>query len=109
MMRFPLWAYGIAIASVLGVAWIIRTDGYRDGQAAARAQCSAEQARQAEANRNAIDAANKRLVELADELTLKELQVDDYVKAIDRATAEDPRGADQCLDPDGVRRLNTLR
>ena len=101
------------LMTLAGGAWAvcshIRAEGFREGYAKASAECEAEQQRQEIANRNAIDAANRRLLELADQLSLKELQVDDYVKAIDLATAQDPRGADACLDPDGVRRLNTLR
>ena len=105
-------AAGIVLAiggGLWGVYAHVRGEGYRDGRAAAEAECEAAQRRQQLANQNAIDAANRRLLDLADQLTLKELQVDDYVKAIDLATARDPRGTEQCLDPDGVRRLNTVR
>lgn len=101
------------LAALAGGAWAvyahIRAEGYRDGYAKASAECEAEQQAQARANRNAIAAANKRLLELADQLSFKELQLDDAIKAIDLATAQDPRGGDACIDPDGVRRLNTLR
>jgi hypothetical protein len=112
-MKLPIWAYAATAVIVLGglggaVAYI-RHEGYRDGEAAATARCAEEQARAARANQNAIDAANKRLIERADELMQKELQLDDYVKAIDLATAQDPRAGDQCLDADSVRRLNSIR
>lgn len=112
-LLWRLVTIGGVVAALAGGLWgvysYIRTEGYRDGYAKASAECEAEQRRQEIANRNAIDAANKRLIELADELSLKELQVDDYVKAIDLATAQDPRGGDACLDPGSVHRLNTLR
>jgi hypothetical protein len=112
-LLWRLLTIGSVLAALAGGVWAIyahiRAEGYREGYAKASAECEAEQRAQELANRNAIDAANKRLLELANQLSLKELQVDDYVKAIDLATAQDPRGADACLDPDGVRRLNTLR
>lgn len=112
-LLWRLVTIGGVIAGLGGVAWAayahIRAEGFREGYSRASAECEAEQRQQGIANRNAIDAANKRLIELADQLSLKELQVDDYVKAIDLATAQDPRGGDACLEPDGVRRLNTLR
>lgn len=112
-MRLPVWAYGAIAVLVLGglggIATYIRHEGYRDGQAVGRAECEADKAAMARANQNAIDASNKQLLERADELIQKELQLDDYVKAIDLATARDPRAGDQCLDVDGVRRLNSIR
>ena len=96
-----------------GAVWAIyahiRAEGYRAGYAVAEAECEAEKRAQAVANRNAIDQANRRLLEMADQLVLKELQVDDYVKAIDLASAEDPDSGELCLLPPSVRRLNTLR
>lgn len=112
-LLWRLVTIGSVLAALAGGAWAvyahIRAEGFREGYAKASAECEAEQKKQEIANRTAIDAANKRLIQLADQLSLKELQVDDYVKAIDLATAQDPRGGDACLDPDGVRRLNTLR
>lgn len=95
--------------AIWGVYAYVRHEGFVEGFAKAEAKCEAEQKKQEIANQNAIDAANKRLIDLAEELTLQKLQVDDYVKAIDLATAADPRGADQCLDARGVRRLNSVR
>lgn len=92
-----------------GIYALIRADGVREGRAAAEAECTAERLRLERANQAAIDAANRRLVELADQLRLRELQLDDYVKAIDLASAADPGGAAVCLDALGVRRLNTIR
>lgn len=92
-----------------GVYAHIRAEGYREGYAKSQSECEAEQKAMELANRNAIDLANKRLLEMADELSLQKLQVDDYVKAIDLATAQDPHGADLCLDPAGVHRLNAIR
>lgn len=101
------------LSALTGLGWAvyshIRAEGYREGFAKAEAKCEDEQRKQALANQNAIDAANKRLLELAEELSLQKLQVDDYVKAIDLATAADPRGGDLCLDADSVRRLNAIR
>lgn len=91
-----------------GVYAHIRAEGYREGYGKAQAECEAEQKAMELANNNAISAANKRLIEIADELSLQKLQVDDYVKAIDLATAQDPRGAALCLGPDSVRRLNAV-
>lgn len=99
----------VAGGAIWGVYAHIRAEGYREGFAVAEAECEAEQKKQELANQNAISAANKRLIDLAEELTLQKLQVDDYVKAIDLATAADPRGTDQCLSADGVRRLNSVR
>lgn len=103
---------GVLAAVLGGVGALyayVRHEGYVDGYQKAEAECEADKRRQELANRNAIDAANRRLVELADQLELKGLQLDDYVKAIDLATAEDPRGGDACLAADGVRRLNAIR
>lgn len=105
-------AVAVLVATVGGGLWsitaMIRADGYRDGFAQAEAECAAERQRLEIANRNAIDAANKRLLEMAEHLTLTELQLDDYVKAIDLATGADLGGAALCLTVDGVRRLNAL-
>lgn len=99
----------VLAGSVGGLYLAVRHAGYVDGYAKASAECEAEKAKQEAANRNAVDAANRRLMDLADQLALKELEVDDYVKAIDLATAADPHGGDACLDPVSVRRLNTIR
>lgn len=99
----------VAGGAVWGVYAHIRAEGYREGFSVAEARCEAEQQKQELANRNAIAAASKQLVERADDLVKKELQLDDYVKAIDLATAQDPRGADMCLDAAGVHRLNSVR
>lgn len=105
-------AVAVLVATVGGGLWsiyaMIRADAWRDGFAAAEAECAAERRRIEIANRNAIDAANRRLIEMAEHLTLTELQLDDYVKAIDLATGADPGGAALCLTVDGVRRLNAL-
>lgn len=112
-MRLPIWAHASALAALLAAGWAayshIRAEDYREGFAVAEAACTAEQQKQELANRDAIDVANKRLIELAGELTLKELQVDDYVKAIDLAAAADPSAAEQCLGIDSVRRINAIR
>lgn len=92
-----------------GVYAYIRGQGYDAGYATASAECEAEQQKQAADNRDAIAAANKRLIELTHELSLKEMRVDDLVQQTDLATAQDPRGGDACLDADGVRRLNAYR
>lgn len=112
-MRLPIWAYAAILVVVLaglgGVAAYIRHEGYRDGQAAARAEFEAERQKLELANRTAVDVANRRLIQLADQLSLKELQVDDYVKALDLNAAEDTRAGELCLDVGSVRRLNTIR
>jgi len=112
-MRLPLWGYGLLFGVLLAAGWAayahIRAEGYREGFAVAEAACEAEQRKQETANRNAIDAANKQLVERADELIKKELQLDDYVKANDLLAAQDPDAGGQCLSAGSVRRLNTIR
>jgi hypothetical protein len=112
-MRFPLWAYGLAAGALLAAGWAvyshIRAEGYREGFAVAEAACEAEQRKQELANRNAIDAANKQLLERADELVQKELQLDDYVKANDFLAAQEPGADSMCLPAGSVRRLNTIR
>ncbi len=112
-MRLPLWVYGVAAALLLAAGWAayshIRAEGYRDGFAVAEAACEAEQQKQETANRNAIDAANKQLLERADDLIKKELQLDDYVKANDLLAAQDPGAGGKCLPAGSVRRLNTIR
>lgn len=117
LRALPLLWRVLAIAGVLSAATglgraaysHIRAEGYREGFAKAEARCEDDKRKQEIANQNAIAAANKQLVERADELVKKELQLDDYVKAIDAATGADPRGGDRCLDADGVRRLNAIR
>lgn len=95
--------------AVWGVYAYVRHEGYVEGFAKAEAECEAEQKKQEIANQNAISAANKRLIDLAEELTLQKLQVDDYVKAIDLATAADPDLSALCVDARGVQRLNRIR
>lgn len=112
-LLWRLVTIGSVLATLAGGAWAvyahIRAEGFRQGYAKASAECEAEQQRQELANRKAIDAAHKQLIEMSDELALKELQVDDYVKALDLAAAADPRAAEQCLGADSVRRLNAIR
>lgn len=112
-MKLPIWAYA-AIAIVLlgglgGAVTYIRHEGYRDGEAAATARCAEQQAKLARENQNAINAANKQLVERADELVLKELQLDDYVKANDLLAAAEPGADVLCLPAGSVRRVNSVR
>jgi hypothetical protein len=112
-MRLPLWIYGLAAGAVLAAGCAaythIRAEGYRDGFAVAEAACEAQRQKQETANSNAIDAANKQLLERADELMKKELQLDDYVKANDLLAAEAPGADGKCLPAGSVRRLNTIR
>jgi len=112
-MRLHLGAYAAAAALLLAAGWVayshIRAEGYREGFAVAEAACEAEQRKQELANRNAIDAANKQLLERADELVKKELQLDDYVKANDLLAAQSPGADGKCLPAGSVRRLNTIR
>lgn len=110
------WRLGLAVAGVaaivggLGAAYLyVRHQGYSNGFADARASCEVEAERQAEANRNAIREAEQRLYELADQLSLKDLELDDALADIDAAVAADPDGDLLCLDADSLQRLNAIR
>lgn len=110
------WRIGLAIAGTLAVVGglgatyvYVRHQGYSQGFAEARTVCAAEQAEQAEANRAAVRDAEQRLYELADQLSLKELELDDALADIDAAVAADPDGDLLCLDADSLQRLNAIR
>ena len=112
-MRLPIWAYAGIVVAILGGGWglyaHIRAEGFREGVAVTEAACKAEQQKRELANRNAITAASKQLIERADELMKKELQLDDYVKANDLLAHQEPGADGECLPVGSVRRLNTVR
>jgi hypothetical protein len=95
--------------SVWGVYAYVRHQGYVDGYTVARQQCEDEKQKQETANQNAMNAAAKRLTEALKLLAIKEVQLDDYLKALDLAADQEPGGGDACLDPDSVRRLSAIQ
>lgn len=105
-----LASVALALVTVLGGLYLgIRQSGYRDGYAKASTACAAERAKQEAANRAAIRTAEQQLLRTADALATKTKELDDALAETDAATAADPHGADQCLDPLGLRRLNAIR
>jgi hypothetical protein len=87
----------------------IKNDAYAQGYDAAKAACEAEKAAQEAANRKAMEEATKALDALQQKLELKDIQLDDYLKAVDLAADQGPGAADQCLDADSVRRLSRFQ
>lgn len=102
-----------AIGAVGGALWgvyaYVRHQGYVAGYADATARCEAERKAQRQANQDAIDAANRELFRVADELSLKQSELDDARDALEAAAAADPHGARECLGIDSVRRLAPIR
>lgn len=110
------WRAGITIALVLafvgaagGAYLYIRHQAYQDGYSAAAAACERQKQEQAEANRAAISEAEKRLLSAADELSLRNMELDNAIEALSAAADADPNGLLECLGPDGLYRLNTIR
>lgn len=98
------------LLAVLGGLYLgIRASGYRDGYAKAASDCATERARMEQANRDAIRTAEQQLIRSADQLATTQTELDHALAATDAATAADPHGSDQCLDADGLRRLNAYR
>jgi hypothetical protein len=99
-----------ALGGALGGLYAhIRHTGYVDGFAVAAARCEADKRAQEAANRAAIDAAGRRLEDLKQQLQLKDLQLDDYLKALDLSADAGAGAGDLCLDDGGVRRLDAIR
>jgi len=106
------WRIGLFVVLLLGVAGLyltIRHQAYSDGFATAQAECEREKREQAEANRKVIAGAEKRLLDAANELSLKNMELDDAIESISAAADADPDGALECLGADSLRRLNTIR
>jgi hypothetical protein len=111
-----LWQV-LTILGALGAAggllsWLytsVRHQGFVEGEASARAECEAEKAAQRKANQDAIDAGNRRLIRLADELSTTEMETDHAVAAALAAAAADPTGDSECLPLGSVQRLQTIR
>jgi len=103
----------LAIAAVLGAvggfAAYVRHLGYQDGHDDASRACEAEQQRIEDANNQAIGDAERELIRMADDLSLRHLELDNALSGIDQAAAADPAGANLCLGPGSVQRLNAIR
>jgi hypothetical protein len=107
-----LWRLGLILAfaaSLGGVYLYVRHQGYEAGYSRAEAECEAEKAAQVAANRKAMQEAEKRLLAAADELSLKNMEMDNAIEALAAAAAADPNGALECLGIDSLLRLNTIR
>jgi hypothetical protein len=93
-----------------GLAYVakIKHDAYAQGYDAAKAKCEAEKAAQEAANRKAMEEATKALDDLQQKLELKDIQLDDYLKAVDLAADAAPGASDQCLDAPSVLRLSRI-
>jgi len=100
---------GLAASTLGGLYLAVRQAGHAAGFAEASAACAAERQRMEDANRAAIRSAEQQLLRTADELAQKSKELDDALAATDEATAADPRGPEQCLAADGLRRLNAIR
>lgn len=96
----------IALVALVGLYAVHRNQIYTEGFRAAEIRCEQDKAALAEANRKAIAEAEKRLLRAADELSLKNLELDDALAAIESAASADPDGGTLCLSGDSVRRLN---
>ncbi|HWU19392.1 MAG TPA: hypothetical protein VN155_17050 [Devosia sp.] len=110
------WRAGISIALVLalvgavgGAYLYIRHQAYQDGYSAASVACERQKQEQAQANRAAISEAEKRLLNAADELSLKNMELDNAIEALSAAADADPNGLLDCLGVGGVQRLNEIR
>jgi uncharacterized protein HemX len=103
----------VGIVGLLGGAGIyvakIKHDAYQSGYEAARAKCEQEKAAQEAANRKVMEEATKALDTLQRQLELKQLQVDDVLKAIDLAADADPNGGTCGLDVGSVRRIGAIQ
>lgn len=104
-----LGGIGAAGGLLWGAYAAVRHQGYVDGEAEATARCEAEKARQREANRNAIDAGNRHIIRLADELSTSNQEMDDAVASALAAAAADPTGDRECLPLGSVRRVAPIR
>jgi len=104
-----LGAIGAAGGTLWGLYALVRHQGYVEGQAAATARCEADKADQRKANQEAIDAGNRRLIRLADQLSSTEQETDNVVAAALAAAAADPLGDGECLPLGSVQRLQTIR
>ncbi len=114
LLRALPWVWRLAsvamLLAALGAAYAyVRHQGYVAGFAEATARCAAEKAAQEAANRKAISEAEKRLFEVADQLSLKDMELADAIDEIDVAAAAEPGAGDQCLPALSVRRLQTIR
>lgn len=117
LANWRLIASIVGVVTLLGGAWgyveKVKHDAYVAGHDAgyseAQAKCDREKAAQEAANRKAMEEATKALDALQQKLELKELQVDDVLKALDLAADQGPGAGDQCLDADSVRRLSAFQ
>lgn len=110
------WRVIVVVVGLLGLAggagaYIakVKHDAYAQGYADADAKCQREKAAQEAANRKAMEEATKALAALQQKLELKELQVDDVLKALDLAADAAPDAAACGLDADSVRRLSAFQ
>lgn len=100
----------IAVLGLLGGAYLyVRQQGYDAGYGAAQAECDAEREAQEAANRSAIQNAEKELLRQAEALSLKNMELDDALNAIDEAAGAAVGSDTLCLDAGGLQRLNTIR
>ena len=94
-----------------GAAYLkhVRDDGYRAGYADMAAMCEADKAAQRKANQDAIDAVNRRLKDIAEQLSNKEVELADAETANDQDAQTRTDGGAICLPPGSVRHLNAVR
>lgn len=109
LKNWRLFALAGVVAVVLGGLGAIYNSAWHAGFDRARTECEAEKHAQEEANRKAIDEAAKKLDDLEQQLQLKDLQLDDYLKALDLAADQAPGSTDACLDAGSVRRLSAIQ
>ncbi len=116
MMLIPIeWRAGLvagalllALAGVGGAGLWFHHQWYGDGFAAASAEAQRKMDQIAADNRAAVDGANKALLETADTLAKKNMELDDALAQID-AAAGGTDGDSIGLDERRVRVLGTIR
>lgn len=107
----------VTVVGLLGGAWgyveKVKHDAYVAGHDAgyseADAKCQKEKAAQETANARVMADATKALDDLQKKIELKDIQLDDYLKALGFAADAAPGSTDACLDVSGVRRLGAIQ
>lgn len=104
-LQSKLLTAGAMIALMIGAYFYVDNRGYER----ARAECEQQRVVQELANREAADLAAERLMREASELSLKNMELEDALAAIDQAAEANPDGDRICLAADSVGRLQSIR
>lgn len=100
-----LIAGGVILAALAGLLLWVEGRGYER----AMTHCEEQRMVQELANREAAELASERLMRQADQLSLKNMELDDALTAIDEAAEADPDGGRICLSSDSANRLQSIR